>query len=235
MQVADYDGIARWLDGAIRRYKRSEGNILLDLACGSGSLSLRMQALGYDVIGVEESPEMLSQAMAKGAGSVLFLCQPLAQLDLYGTVDVCVSTLDSLSHITDRAVLQRVLGRVSLFLDPGGVFIFDVNTVYKHRERLAGQTFVYDLEDVYCVWQNSLRADGVTVDIDLDFFIEDAPGCYRRTEEHFSERAYTLAEWSAMLAEAGLVLDAAFDDYSDRTVSDRTERLVLICTKAPVN
>lgn len=231
MQVVDYDGIARWLDSAIGRYKRSEGNILLDLACGSGSLSVRMQALGYDVIGVEESPEMLSQAMNKGMGSILFLCQPLVDLDLYGTIDVCVSTLDSLSHITDMRVLRRVLERVALFLDPGGVFLFDVNTVYKHRERLAGQTFVYDLDDVYCVWQNSLREDGVTVDIDLDFFVEQEDGLYRRTEEHFSERAYTMDELLALLDQVGFEVVDMFDDYTDREPSERTERLVIVCTK----
>lgn len=89
---------------------------------------------------------------------------------MYGTLDAAVCALDSLNHVTDPQVVQRIFDRVSLFLNPGAVFVFDVNSVYKHREVLGNNVFVFDREDVYCVWQNSLQPDGVQVQMDLDFF-----------------------------------------------------------------
>ena len=109
---------------------------------------------------------------------MLFLCQPMEALDLYGTVNAAVCTLDSLNHITDPDTLREVLRRVSLFLEPGGLFVFDVNTPYKHREVLGNHTFVYDLEGLYCVWQNAYCAKDTSVEILLDFFEEKADGSY---------------------------------------------------------
>ena len=132
--------------------------IVLDLACGTGSLTLELSKRGYEMIGVDASPDMLCAAQekcAKAGAEVLFLCQPMEALDLYGTVNAAVCTLDSLNHITDPDTLREVLRRVSLFLEPGGLFVFDVNTPYKHREVLGNHTFVYDLEGLYCVWQNA--------------------------------------------------------------------------------
>lgn len=162
--------------------------ILLDLACGTGSLSIELARLGYDVVGTDASQQMLSEAMLKkeialygenfereepsdpGIAKLLFLCQPMQELDMYGTLDAAVCALDSLNHVTDPQVVQRIFDRVSLFLNPGAVFVFDVNSVYKHREVLGNNVFVFDREDVYCVWQNSLQPDGVQVQMDLDFF-----------------------------------------------------------------
>lgn len=117
--------------------------IVLDLACGTGSLTLELSKRGYEMIGVDASPDMLCAAQEKCAqagAEVLFLCQPMEALDLYGTVNAAVCTLDSLNHITDPDTLREVLRRVSLFLEPGGLFVFDVNTPYKHREVLGNHT-----------------------------------------------------------------------------------------------
>ena len=107
---------------------------MLDLACGTGSLSLEMAKLGYDVIGVDGSCEMLSEAMGKKAESgldVLFLCQQMEELDLYGTVDLVTCTLDSLNYITSTKELSSVFALVNNFLEEGGIFVFDLNTEYK--------------------------------------------------------------------------------------------------------
>ena len=100
---------------------------------------------------------------------IVYLCQDMQELDLYGTVDAAVCTLDSLNHVNDLLVVQKILNRVSLFLNPGGIFIFDVNTVYKHQYVLGNNTFVYDCEDVYCVWQNTLEEEN-RIKIHLDIF-----------------------------------------------------------------
>ena len=192
------------------------GKIVLDLACGTGSLTEALAALGYDMIGVDGSEEMLAEAVNKkyaAQSATLYLCQDMRSLDLYGTVDGCVCALDSLNPITEYAALSRVFAGVSLFLAPGGVFLFDVNTVYKHEKILSDRSYVYDLDDVCCVWQNSVCQDK-TVDITLDFFARRSDGLYERETESFSERAYTHGEICALLEENGLVLLDCFEEDS---------------------
>ena len=150
-----YDTVSQVLSSLLTRYGKSRG-LLLDLACGTGSVSVRMAQKGYEVIVVDLSPEMLSEAQNKAysAGqNILFLCQDMTKLDLYGTVDAAVCTLDGLCHLPDEESVFAALRKVSLFMNPGGVFLFDINSVYKHRGVLGNNTFVYDTDDVYCVWQ----------------------------------------------------------------------------------
>ncbi len=210
------------------------GGILLDLACGTGTLSVEMAQRGFDVIGVDASGEMLSIAMnnayEKGK-QILFLCQPMQQLDLYGTINAAICTLDSINHLTDPADVQATFDKVSLFTEPGGIFIFDINTVYKHRNILADNTFVYDMEDVYCVWQNSLDAETDTVQIDLDIFELASDGAYEREQESFCERAYPLPEIKAMLTKAGFETVAVYDELTRNEPHDSSERLFVIARK----
>lgn len=229
-----YDTVAQVLSSLLTRYGKGRG-LLLDLACGTGSVSVRLAEKGYEVIGVDLSPEMLSEAQNKAysAGqNILFLCQDMTKLDLYGTVDAAVCTLDGLCHLPDEDSLSATLQKVSLFMNPGGVFLFDVNSVYKHRAVLGNNTFVYDTDDVYCVWQNTLLSDGVTVQMDLDFFepISDA-GDYVRQSERFTERAYPRETLEAMLKKAGFTVLDVFDGYSEKPAHDTSERLLFAVRK----
>lgn len=229
-----YDTVSQVLSSLLTRYGKGRG-LLLDLACGTGSVSVRMAQKGYEVIGVDLSPEMLSEAQNKAysAGqNILFLCQDMTALDLYGTVDAAVCTLDGLCHLPDEESLQAALGKVSLFMNPGGVFLFDVNSVYKHRAVLGNNTFVYDTDDVYCVWQNTLLSDGVTVQMDLDFFepVSDE-GDYVRQSERFTERAYPRETLEAMLKKAGFTVLDVFDGYSGKPAHDTSERLLFAVRK----
>lgn len=229
-----YDTVSQVLSSLLTRYGKSRG-LLLDLACGTGSVSVRMAQKGYEVIGVDLSPEMLSEAQNKAysAGqNILFLCQDMTALDLYGTVDAAVCTLDGLCHLPDEESLQAAFGKVSLFMNPGGVFLFDVNSVYKHRAVLGNNTFVYDTDDVYCVWQNTLLPDGVTVQMDLDFFepVSDK-GDYVRQSERFTERAYPRETLEAMLKKAGFTVLDVFDGYSGKPAHDTSERLLFAVRK----
>ena len=192
-----------------------EWGLSLDLACGTGSLTVELKKRGVDIYGIDGSYDMLSQAMDKAydAGlDMLFLCQQMENIDLYGTIDTCICTLDSLNHITDKAKLQRVFDRVALFMNPDGTFVFDVNTVYKHHRILANNTFVYDTDRVYCVWQNSLKENNI-VNIDLDLFEREGE-TYRRYSEHFKERAYEIDELTAMLSQSGFEVKAVYRDMS---------------------
>ena len=229
-----YDTVAQVLGSLLTRYGKGRG-LLLDLACGTGSVSVRLAEKGYEVIGVDLSPEMLSEAQNKAysAGqNILFLCQDMTALDLYGTVDAAVCTLDGLCHLPDEESLSAALRKVSLFMNPGGVFLFDVNSVYKHRAVLGNNTFVYDTDDVYCVWQNTLLSDGVTVQMDLDFFepVSDA-GDYVRQSERFTERAYPRETLEAMLKKAGFTVLDVFDGYSEKPAHDTSERLLFAVRK----
>lgn len=229
-----YDTVAQVLGSLLTRYGKSRG-LLLDLACGTGSVSVRLAKKGYEVIGVDLSPEMLSEAQNKAysAGqNILFLCQDMTKLDLYGTVDAAVCTLDGLCHLPDEESVFAALQKVSLFMNPGGVFLFDVNSVYKHRAVLGNNTFVYDTDDVYCVWQNTLLSDGVTVQMDLDFFEPTSDeGDYVRQSERFTERAYPRETLENLLKKAGFTVLDVFDGYSGMPAHDTSERLLFAVRK----
>lgn len=130
-----------------------------------------MALKGIDVYGIDASAEMLSEAMQKSSEkglNILYLKQKMQNLNLYGTIDTCICTLDSINHITKEEDVTKAFERVAFFMDKDGLFVFDVNTVYKHEQVLANNTFVYETDKVFCVWQNTLRENCVT-DIDLDF------------------------------------------------------------------
>lgn len=229
MQNVDYDGRAAYLDRLIQQYKPN-ARLLVDLACGTGSMTVRFAQRGYDVIGTDISEDMLSKAREKSDGSILYLCQSMQELDMYGTIDAFVCTLDSLNHITDRAELVTAFGKVSLFLEPDGVFVFDMNTPYKHACVLGNNTFVYETEEIYCVWQNEYEGSGL-VNIALDFFEEQPDGRYERYCEDFSEVAYSLADTEEMLHEAGLKLIAAYDDMTLHPPHEHSQRIVFVTAK----
>ena len=228
-----YGERAAYFDQIIKQYQEGPG-LLLDLASGTGSLSLELAALGYDVIGVDGSADMLSVALQKAAQQeqeVLFLCQDMTRLDLYGTIDVAVCALDSINHLTDPRRVQRVFSKVSLFLNLGGLFLFDVNSPYKHRQVLGNNTFVYDEEKVFCVWQNALEEETDTVTIRLDFFEKEEDGSYQRSGEEFRERAYSREELDRMLDAAGFQVEAIYQGDTFDPPTATSERLVYVARK----
>jgi len=228
----DYKSAARFVDNAAKEYNLT-GGILLDLACGTGSLALEMAGLGYDVIGVDASENMLSQAVKKntsGSPGVLYLCQRAEELDLYGTVDITVCMLDSLNHLSNDAKLVKVFSRVALFSNPGALFIFDVNTLRKHRELLGDNAFVFDKDDVYCVWQNSFNEDDCSVEIALDFFVRSGKQ-YTRATECFTEVYFSDEQIMVALEKAGFELLNRYGDYNSVPVDDTSERIVYVAKK----
>lgn len=228
----DYKERARYIVDTLKSLNHDMG-LTLDLACGTGKLTLELKKLGVDVYGADASEDMLSvayeKAVGEGFGDMLFLCQKMQELDLYGSIDTCVCTLDSINHMTDIADVKKTFERVSLFMNKGGYFLFDVNTVYKHREVLGDNTFVYDLDEVYCVWENSLKENNV-VDIDINFFVPNGE-LYERYEESFSERAYTENELTDMLRGAGFEVVKRLGDMTDKAPSDDEQRVIYIAKK----
>lgn len=231
LMQADYDKIIKRIDGLVMENYGKRG-ILLDLACGTGTLCEGMAKLGYDVIGVDISQEMLSVALDKKYDSRLpiqYLCQDMRNIDMFGTIDTTICTLDSLNHLGCREDILKTFEKVSLFCEPGGMFIFDVNTEYKHKNVLGDNTFVFESDDVYCVWQNFLNEDN-SVDIQLDLFEKDEGAYYRETES-FSEMSVPLEEISRMLEKCGFEVLGIYDGYDDREVSNTSERAVFAAKK----
>lgn len=232
----DYKAHAQYYDSIISKFQ-SERKILLDLACGTGTLSELMAEKGYDVIGVDSSQEMLSVALDKKFDSGLpiqYLCQDMCRLDMFGTIDVTICALDSLNHLPDIKSLERAIKRVSLFCDPDGIFIFDVNTIYKHREILAQNTYIYDTENVFCIWQNSYHDKDNRVDIDLTFF-EKNDESYLRFDESFCEKAYEINDIRAICERAGLEVVNIYDYLTTNPYTQTSEKVTFVTRKAKSN
>ncbi|MEG1778448.1 MAG: class I SAM-dependent methyltransferase [Angelakisella sp.] len=180
-----------------------------------------------------KSADMLMQASQKTAmlqPPVLYLCQPMESLDLYGTVDAVLCMQDSLNHLEGAAVLQEAFDRLRYFVEPKGIFIFDMNTPYKHKEVLGNNTFVYDKKNVYCVWQNFYNKKDEAVDIELDFF-QKSGKAYTRSRESFREYSYTPQQITKMLEHADFELLEVQGDYTGAPPREHEERLVYIAKR----
>ncbi len=230
MTDCDYGARCDYLFQLFERYG-FEPKLMLDLACGTGEFTYRMAEKGIEVIGVDMSADMLGAAREKAeiyGTNPLFLCQRACDLDLYGTVDSCICMLDSLNHITDYDELCQSIARVSLFMEQGGLFVFDVNTEYKHKTVLGNNTFVTDDGELYTVWSN--ECDGDTVNIMLDFFVKEGEN-YRRYSEEFAERAYSDEMIRAALESAGFETVDIFGDMTFLPPTDTEERKIIVARK----
>ncbi|HHW46491.1 MAG TPA: methyltransferase domain-containing protein [Clostridiales bacterium] len=230
-----YDGLnldvsyperARYILTLFEKYDRKP-SLLLDLACGTGGFSIEFAKSGIEVIGVDSSAAMLSKAYDKAQKlglNILFLCQKAEDLDLYGTVDGAVCCMDSVNHIIDYAELCRSFKKVALFLEKDRLFIFDVNTEYKHKEILSNNTFILENEDVFCAWQNQCSDNGVYVDMQLDFFKRTGQSSYERFTEYITERVYLHSELVNALNESGFLLLDVLEDMSFTKPGINSER-----------
>lgn len=236
-----YDGLTRNVDYAkmaadlcaiFEKYGHDAG-VTLDLACGTGSLAIELKKRGVDVFGADMSYEMLTQAQQKAARAeldIMFIRQRMQSLDLWGEIDTCVCTLDSLSHLQGRAELERAVQGVAKYLARGGLFVFDVNTPYKHEHILGNNTFVYDTDEVFLVWRNTFREKDCSVKIELDFFAPEGDK-YVRESESFREFAYPLSVIEEILADAGLDVLEVCDGETLAAPDDTTQRLTIVSRK----
>lgn len=228
----DYGKIADRIDALFGNEIKKKGS-LLDLGCGTGTLSFLLEEKGFEVIGIDKSGDMLAEAFEKKFelnSDVMFLCQDLTELDLFGTAASAVCVLDTVNHIENKDKICEFFKRVSLFLEMDGLFLLDMNTPYKHSSVLADNTFVYDTDDVYCIWQNSYNKSAGKTDIDLDFFIKDGENYFRESES-FSEYEYQTEEIISILEQNGFTVQKLFDGYSENKPNKQTERLLILAQK----
>lgn len=228
----EYEKRADYFCGLLSMCGIKEG-ILLDLGCGTGSVSVKMAEKGFDVIGVDSSIGMLNaaqQKMFESGRHMLLLNQKMQEIDLYGTVDCAICVLDGINHLDSAEDVRKTFEKVSLFMNPGGAFAFDVNTIHKHKNVLADNAFVFEPDGLFCVWQNNYNSSDNSVEISLDFF-EKEDGVYYRTGESFSERAYELDEIKKWLEDSGFEVVGIFDDLTTDEVRADSEKAVFLARK----
>lgn len=227
----DYGKRGEYFHEIIKKFKKTKENILLDLACGTGSISEVMAGLGYDVVGVDLSDEMLGMAIEKKFDSGLniqYLCQDMRKLDMYGTIDITICALDSINHLSSLDDVRKVFENVAFFSEQEGLFIFDVNTAYKHYNILGNNTFTYETDDVYCVWENTLVPETGEVKMNLEFFEREENGMYSRSSDCFSEKAYSEEDIERLLVNAGFEMLAKYGDDTFEPPTETTQRIVYV-------
>jgi len=211
------------------------GNTVLDLACGTGSLTRELALRGYEMIGVDLSPDMLAEAAEKNRDvegiQPIFLCQSMDKLDLYGTIDACVCCLDSVNYVTNPKRLQKAFERVHLFLMPGGLFLFDINTPEK-LAGLDGQVFLDETEDAYCVWRGDYSRRRRICSYFMDIFaLDEETGLWDRGEELHEEYAYTPEELTQFLRNAGFRDVRQYGELSMRRPHPDEQRIFFVARK----
>lgn len=230
MDEVPYDD---WTDCLIREMKKNgiRDGLVLDLGCGTGQITKRLAGAGYDMIGVDSSADMLQIAQERSAGlDILYLQQDMRSFELYGTVRCVISTCDSLNYITEREDLLRVFRLVNNYLDPEGLFLFDMNSVCHYEQLCADNTFAESRDDCSFIWENSFDARSRINEYDLTLFLRREEGLYERFLETHKERAWSVEEVGALLGEAGLRLECAKAAYvpeesAEETCTDRLLRV----------
>ncbi len=232
MDNVPYEEWSRYVVDLLREYDIRDG-LVLDLGCGTGKLTRRLARAGFDMIGVDNSEEMLSIARSGGddpgdAGGILYLLQDMREFELFGTVRAVVSVCDSINYLLGEDELLRVFSLVNNYLDPGGIFIFDLNTIYKYRELLGETTICENREEGSFIWENAFdEADGIN-EYDLTLYIREENGYYRRYEETHFQRAYPPDTVGRLLAEAGMEVVAVFDAFTREPVKEKSERISFV-------
>lgn len=230
MDNIPYEAWSGYLTELLREYGVKDG-LVLDLGCGTGTLTRLLADRGYDMIGVDISDEMLEIAMEKQADKpdgILYLQQDMREFELYGTVRAVVSICDSMNYLMEYEDLVQVFKLVNNYLDPGGVFIFDLNTVYKYREELGEQTIAENREDGSFIWENFFDEEELVNEYDLTLFIREEDGRYRKYEETHYQRAYPLAAVKQAIDEAGMEFVAAYDAFTKEPPREDSERVYVV-------
>lgn len=231
MDNVDYD---MWVKYIHRIWEKEgiEPKLIAELGCGTGNITERLAKEGYDMIGIDISEDMLSVARAKaddnGITNILYSLQDMTEFELYGTVDVILSLCDSINYITEYADLVNVFKQVNKYLEPDGLFIFDINTEYKFKHILGDNTFADTEENAAYIWQNFYDENEKINEYYVNFFIKNNDNTYERTEECHYERAYSIEEIKNALSEAGLIFEHSYNAFSFDAPKEDSERIYIV-------
>lgn len=230
----DYGAWLRWYLRWFRREKQPV-ELVLDLACGTGTLTCLLAREGYDLIGVDASADMLAQAMDKCLEEELepqplLLCQSMEHLALLGPVDACVCSLDSLNYLTDQRKLAAALRRVGHHLRPGGLFLFDVIPAWEFARR-DGEVYVDETEDTLCLWRAAFDRRRQVITYGVDLFFQEADGRWTREQEEHRERGWSIERLERLLAEAGFAEVRCFGEDRTSPPAETDSRVFFVCRR----
>ena len=220
----------------INKNLQQERNSILDLGCGTGTLTELLARRGYDMIGVDNSQEMLQIAMDKRSRSgldILYLLQDMRSFELYGTVGAVISVCDSINYLLEDEDVVKTFQLVNNYLFPEGVFIFDFNTVYKYETVIGDATIAENRDNCSFIWENYFHEAEQINEYDLTVFVQEneADDIYRRFRETHYQRGYCLEQMRDYLSEAGLVFVEAIDADTRREVTETSERIYVVARK----
>lgn len=231
MDNIDYDSWSKYLLNILQEHEITDG-LLLELGCGTGSITERMAAAGYDMIGVDLSEDMLQIAQEKKMESgydILYLLQDMCEFELYGTVRAVLCVCDSLNYLLEEEEVLETFRLVNNYLDPGGVFIFDINTIYKYETVMGETTIAENREDGSFIWDNYYDSEEMINEYELALFIpEGEDGLYRKYEEVHYQRAYSLEHIKMMIEEAGMIFEGAYDAFTKNPPTETSERICIV-------
>lgn len=236
MDNVPYEEWSRYLIGLLREYGIRDGTVL-ELGCGTGKMTRLLRREGYDMIGVDSSAEMLElaaeaeltpQSESAPDVDILYLLQDMRELELCGSVRAAVSVCDSLNYLLREQDLLETFRRVRQYLEPGGIFIFDMNTLYKYREVLGEATIAENREEGSFIWENYFDRETGINEYDLTLFVREKDGLYRKYEETHFQRAYELPTVKGLLEKAGFTFAAAYDACTREPVRTDSERMYVI-------
>ncbi len=209
----------------------SERNLVADLGCGTGTLTQLMYDKGYDMIGIDNSEEMLNVASTKreqSGAQILYLLQDMRELELYSTVGTVISVCDSLNYILEEDELFQTFQLVNNYLYPGGIFIFDFNTVYKYEQVIGDTTIAENREDCSFIWENYYHPEEQINEYDLTVFVQEEGDRFRRFTETHYQRGYTEEQMVSLVEKSGMKVLLIKDSDTDGPVTETTERIYLV-------
>lgn len=237
MDNAPYDKWLQFLIENFNKYKVPK-ELVLDLGCGTGTLTQMLSKKGYDMIGVDNSDEMLSIAIQKGINdtqNILYLLQDMREFELYGTVRAVISICDSINYLLEEEDIVKTFSLVNNYLDPGGIFIFDFNTVYKYESVIGDATIAENRDTCSFIWENYYHTKEHINEYDLTIFVKEENERYRRFDETHYQRGYTVREMEEFLHKAGLDLLETLDSDTYGPISESSERVYMIARESGKN
>lgn len=229
MDNVPYEEWAQFLISYLKELNIDDG-IICELGCGTGKITEKLSIAGYDMIGIDSSEEMLNIAHEKRErdGDILYLCQDMREMELYGTVKAVISCCDSMNYLLEEEDLLTTFSLVNNYLDPGGYFIFDMNSEHKYKDLLGDRTISENREDCSFIWENYYDTEDKINEYDLTLFIKEQDDLFRRYEEIHYQRSYKIEEVVELLEESGLEFVTVLDGYTKNEPTAKSERLLFV-------
>lgn len=230
MDNIPYDKWFKYLHALLKEYNIDSG-IIAELGCGTGTMTELLAKAGYDMIGIDNSYEMLDVANEKkveNESSALYLCQDMREFELYGTVDAIISVCDSVNYITDPTELLEVFKLVNNYLESNGLFIFDFHPRHYYKNIVADSTIAEDRDEISFIWDNYYDDETDTNELALSLFMKDHDNVFIKHEELHLQRGYTLKEMLSLIEQSGMKLVAAYDAFTKNDATEECERIYII-------